>query len=91
MARRSCGYRCSGPRLLRRELVRRCARASTPLDLFSGGPEIPFRGGRVDASELNVPGVPEPHQDLPSHIAAFSRLGFTREEMIGLVACGWVA
>ncbi|KZV97982.1 heme peroxidase [Exidia glandulosa HHB12029] len=53
-----------------------------------GGPEIPFRGGRVDASEPNVPGVPEPHQDLPSHIAAFSRLGFTQEEMIGLVACG---
>ncbi|KAJ7249598.1 heme peroxidase [Mycena rebaudengoi] len=53
-----------------------------------GGPEIPFRGGRIDATEPNLPGVPEPQQDLDSHISSFARQGFSQEEMIGLVACG---
>ncbi|KAJ7138643.1 heme peroxidase [Mycena filopes] len=53
-----------------------------------GGPQIPFRGGRIDATEPNSPGVPQPEETLDSHIAAFSRQGFTQEEMIGLVACG---
>ncbi|KAJ7288770.1 heme peroxidase, partial [Mycena rebaudengoi] len=53
-----------------------------------GGPEIAFRGGRVDAGEPNKPGVPEPTQDIDSHIASFTRQGFTKTEMIGLVACG---
>ncbi|KAJ6453703.1 putative L-ascorbate oxidase [Mycena sanguinolenta] len=53
-----------------------------------GGPEIAFRGGRIDAAEANAPGVPQPDQSLDSHIAAFSRQGFTQTEMIGLVACG---
>ncbi|KAJ6473767.1 heme peroxidase [Mycena sanguinolenta] len=55
---------------------------------FCGGPQIPFRGGRVDATEPNLPGVPEPEQTLDSHIATFGRQGFTQDEMIGLVACG---
>ncbi|KAJ7290721.1 heme peroxidase, partial [Mycena rebaudengoi] len=54
----------------------------------SGGPRIAFRGGRVDATEPNNPGVPEPEQTLDSHIASFARQGFTQDEMIGLVACG---
>ncbi|KAJ6471466.1 putative L-ascorbate oxidase [Mycena sanguinolenta] len=53
-----------------------------------GGPEIAFRGGRLDAGEANAPGVPQPQQSLDSHIAAFARQGFTQTEMIGLVACG---
>ncbi|KAK7018121.1 peroxidase [Favolaschia claudopus] len=53
-----------------------------------GGPEIPFRGGRIDATKPNLPGVPQPQQDLNSHIASFARQGFTPTEMIGLVACG---
>ncbi|KAJ7615867.1 hypothetical protein FB45DRAFT_1106615 [Roridomyces roridus] len=53
-----------------------------------GGPEIAFRGGRVDATEPNDPGVPQPQQDLDSHIASFAKQGFTQTEMIGLVACG---
>ncbi|KAF7351640.1 Peroxidase [Mycena sanguinolenta] len=53
-----------------------------------GGPEVAFRGGRIDATEPNAPGVPEPEQDLDSHIAAFARQGFTKTEMISLVACG---
>ncbi|KAJ7445555.1 heme peroxidase [Mycena galericulata] len=55
-----------------------------------GGPEIAFRGGRVDAGVPNAPGVPEPQQDLDSHMASFARQGFTQTEMIGLVACGSV-
>ncbi|KAJ7920924.1 putative L-ascorbate oxidase [Mycena leptocephala] len=53
-----------------------------------GGPEIAFRGGRVDAAVPNAPGVPVPEQGLNSHIASFARQGFTQTEMIGLVACG---
>jgi hypothetical protein len=57
--------------------------------IISGGPDIAFRGGRVDAAVANSPGVPEPEQDLDSHIASFARQGFTPTEMIGLVACGY--
>ncbi|KAJ7616700.1 heme peroxidase [Mycena polygramma] len=55
-----------------------------------GGPEIAFRGGRADADKPNAPGVPEPQQDLATHIATFARQGFSQTEMIGLVACGCV-
>ena len=54
----------------------------------SGGPKVAYRGGRVDATEANAPGVPEPQQPIEEHIASFARQGFTQEEMIGLVACG---
>ncbi|KAF7340302.1 hypothetical protein MVEN_01949300 [Mycena venus] len=53
-----------------------------------GGPELAFRGGRLDAGEPNVPGVPQPQQDLQQHIDMFARQGFTQTEMISLVACG---
>ncbi|KAJ6573716.1 heme peroxidase [Mycena sp. CBHHK59/15] len=53
-----------------------------------GGPDIAFRGGRVDAAEPNLPGVPQPQENLESHISSFARQGFTQAEMIGLVACG---
>ncbi|KAJ7186110.1 heme peroxidase [Mycena filopes] len=53
-----------------------------------GGPQIAFRGGRVDSAEPNVAGVPEPQQDLQAHIDAFARQGFTQTEMISLIACG---
>ncbi|KAJ7754580.1 heme peroxidase [Mycena metata] len=53
-----------------------------------GGPQIPFRAGRVDATEPNPPGVPQPQDPLQSHIATFAREGFTQTEMISLVACG---
>ncbi|KAJ6470528.1 heme peroxidase [Mycena sanguinolenta] len=53
-----------------------------------GGPVIPFRGGRVDATEAGPETVPEPQQDLVSHTAAFARMGFNATEMISLVACG---
>lgn len=49
---------------------------------------LAFRGGRQDALSAGPAGVPEPHQDLNSHIESFRRQGFTQSEMIGLVACG---
>ncbi|KAL0563179.1 hypothetical protein V5O48_018897 [Marasmius crinis-equi] len=56
-----------------------------------GGPSvasIPFRAGRIDAPAAGPATVPEPQQDLESHIASFKRQGFTQSEMITLVACG---
>ncbi|KAJ6484881.1 heme peroxidase [Mycena sanguinolenta] len=53
-----------------------------------GGPVIPFRGGRIDATEAGPATVPEPQQDLASHIASFKAQGFNQTEMIMLVACG---
>jgi catalase (peroxidase I) len=53
-----------------------------------GGPQIDFRGGRVDATTVNKPGVPEPQQPLAQHTASFARQGFSATEMIQLVACG---
>ncbi|KAJ6506638.1 heme peroxidase [Mycena sanguinolenta] len=52
-----------------------------------GGPAIPFRGGRIDATEAGPATVPEPH-NLASHIASFQAQGFNETEMIALVACG---
>ncbi|KAJ7362584.1 heme peroxidase [Mycena albidolilacea] len=54
----------------------------------SGGPEIVFRSGRVDAAEANPPGVPQPDQGLNAYIAAFARQGFMQTDMISLIACG---
>ncbi|KAJ7694001.1 heme peroxidase [Mycena olivaceomarginata] len=54
----------------------------------AGGPTIPFRPGRIDATEAGAPGVPQPEQSLETHVAAFARQGFNMTEMIGLVACG---
>ncbi|KDR77709.1 hypothetical protein GALMADRAFT_65949, partial [Galerina marginata CBS 339.88] len=53
-----------------------------------GGPPIPFRYGRKDALKAGRSGVPEPQQDLASHIESFRLQGFTQKEMIALVACG---
>ncbi|KAJ6548710.1 heme peroxidase [Mycena capillaripes] len=53
-----------------------------------GGPTVAFRAGRIDAVEPNAPGVPQPQEDLNTHIASFARQGFTQTEMISLVACG---
>ncbi|KAJ6452147.1 heme peroxidase [Mycena vitilis] len=53
-----------------------------------GGPDIPFRAGRIDAAAPNPPGVPQPQDALQAHTAAFKRQGFEKEEMISLVACG---
>ncbi|KAF8188810.1 heme peroxidase, partial [Mycena galopus ATCC 62051] len=52
------------------------------------GPSIPFRPGRIDATEAGPFGVPQPTESLQTHIAEFARQGFNATEMIALVACG---
>ncbi|KAJ7876179.1 heme peroxidase [Mycena olivaceomarginata] len=44
--------------------------------------------GRIDTHEPGPETVPEPQQNLTSHIEAFKRLGFNETEMIALLACG---
>jgi hypothetical protein len=52
------------------------------------GPKLPFRAGRVDATEAGPSGVPQPHEDLDTFLDRFRMAGLARQEMIGLVACG---
>ena len=42
-----------------------------------GGPKIPLRVGRVDATEGGAQGVPEPQQDLDTHKKMFAKAGFS--------------
>ncbi|KAL1870843.1 hypothetical protein Daus18300_004931 [Diaporthe australafricana] len=53
-----------------------------------GGPVVPVKGGRVDATSAGAVGVPQPQNAISLFINQFSRMGFTQAEMIGLVACG---
>lgn len=53
-----------------------------------GGPAVPVRGGRVDATSAGSVGVPQPQNAISLFINQFQRMGFTQAEMIGLVACG---
>ena len=53
-----------------------------------GGPPIPFRGGRVDATEAGVSGVCQPETNLETTLASFSGAGFNQADAIALTACG---
>ncbi|KAF6763815.1 L-ascorbate oxidase [Ephemerocybe angulata] len=53
-----------------------------------GGPIIPFRGGRVDTFVAGGTGTPEPQQDIDTLTESFRKQGYTKEDMIKLVACG---
>lgn len=53
-----------------------------------GGAKIPFRAGRIDAQEAGPAGVPEPSTDLKTTQEAFTKAGFSTEDMIAMVACG---
>lgn len=53
-----------------------------------GGPAIPFRSGRTDATEAAPPGVPLPQNSLFTFRNQFDRVGFDPTEMIQVVACG---
>ena len=53
-----------------------------------GGPVVPVRGGRVDATESGDTGVPQPQNAISIFINQFDRMGFTVPEMIQLTACG---
>lgn len=53
-----------------------------------GGPQIPYRGGRVDATEAGPFGVPAPDTDLPTTLQFFANSGFNQVDSIRLTACG---
>ncbi|KAI6382888.1 hypothetical protein MCOR25_000404 [Pyricularia grisea] len=51
-------------------------------------PRIPFRAGRIDASEAGRTGVPEAFTPLDETAAQFRKAGLSEKEMIQLLACG---
>ena len=53
-----------------------------------GGPIVPFRGGRIDATEAGPSGVCEPETDLKTTLSSFLNAGFNQQDAIGLTACG---
>ncbi|KAI0471086.1 heme peroxidase [Xylariaceae sp. FL0804] len=53
-----------------------------------GGPLVPFRGGRVDATAEGPLGVPLPENSAYTFTNQFARMGFSQQEMIQAVACG---
>lgn len=53
-----------------------------------GGPQIPLRGGRIDATEAGPSGVPQPETEIATTLSMFSGAGFNKEDSIGLTACG---
>ncbi|ELQ37188.1 hypothetical protein M0657_004522 [Pyricularia oryzae] len=53
-----------------------------------GGPDIPVRVGRVDATSAGAIGVPQVQNPVATFQNQFDRMGFNQAEMIQLVACG---
>jgi hypothetical protein len=53
-----------------------------------GGPVVPLRLGRKDATSAGSAGVPQPQNSVSTFRQQFDRMGFTPTEMIQLVACG---
>ncbi|KAJ6592528.1 heme peroxidase [Mycena capillaripes] len=49
---------------------------------------IPLRGGRVDAKDGGLFGVPEPETDIDSTLNQFFQAGFSQSDAIGLTVCG---
>ncbi|KAF4460940.1 peroxidase [Fusarium albosuccineum] len=52
------------------------------------GPQIKMRGGRIDANKAGPAGVPEPETSIDKTLATFTKAGFTKQDMIAMVACG---
>lgn len=53
-----------------------------------GGPQIPLRGGRVDAIAAGASGVPAADSSLEETLGFFGGAGFNKVDSIGLTACG---
>ena len=53
-----------------------------------GGPIVPIRAGRIDATAAGPPGVPLPQNSLFTFQSQFQRIGFSTAEMIAVTACG---
>jgi len=53
-----------------------------------GGPHVPLRGGRVDATGPGPLAFCNPESSIDQTLGVFSQAGMTKEEGITLVACG---
>ncbi|KAL3419570.1 WSC domain-containing protein-like protein 5 [Phlyctema vagabunda] len=53
-----------------------------------GGPLVPVKPGRIDATAAGPLGVPQPQNSLFTFQSQFQRMGFTTSEMILMTACG---
>ncbi|KAI9894440.1 MAG: hypothetical protein M1814_003198 [Vezdaea aestivalis] len=53
-----------------------------------GGPIIPVKTGRVDATEAGQQGVPQPQNSVGTFQNQFLRMGYSSTEMIQFIACG---
>ncbi|KAL8664532.1 MAG: hypothetical protein Q9202_002941 [Teloschistes flavicans] len=53
-----------------------------------GGPVVPIKTGRIDATEAGPPGVPLPQNSLFTFQNQFQRTGFDTSQMIAVTACG---
>ena len=53
-----------------------------------GGPSVPIRAGRVDATSGSTRAVPQPQNSILSLQQTFDAMGFSPEEMIQVTACG---
>ncbi|KAK5993286.1 WSC domain-containing protein [Cladobotryum mycophilum] len=53
-----------------------------------GGPAVPVRAGRIDATGKGNTGVPQPQNSAFTFQQQFDRMGFSVEEMIQVTACG---
>lgn len=53
-----------------------------------GGPVIPFRAGRIDATQAGPIGVPEPQNSAGTLVNQIGRMGFDYKQAIILTACG---
>ncbi|PSN71804.1 heme peroxidase [Corynespora cassiicola Philippines] len=53
-----------------------------------GGPIVPVRGGRIDATTNGALGVPVPQNPIGTFRNQFLRTGYNSTEMIEFVACG---
>lgn len=53
-----------------------------------GGPLVPLKLGRIDATSAGSPGVPQPGNSQGTFITQFQRMGFSTTEMIQVTACG---
>jgi hypothetical protein len=53
-----------------------------------GGPVVPMRGGRIDATAAGPAGVPQPQNGRGVFSNQFARMGFNVTDMIKMTACG---
>ena len=53
-----------------------------------GGPVVPIKTGRIDATAAGPPGVPLPQNSLFTFENQFARTGFNTTEMIAVTVCG---